>query len=61
MLGHGEGYVNGGCGRDDASAGDGDAVALPDSYRDGFRNSFRPSCHAANCTLMSSCATASVL
>ena len=31
------------------------------SYRRGFRNSFWPSCHAANCALMSSWATASVL
>ena len=30
-------------------------------YRGGFRNSFFPSCHAANCALMSSWAAASDL
>jgi hypothetical protein len=42
-----------------------DTVELPSQrgkcYRGGFRNNFWPSCHAANCALMSSWATASDL
>jgi hypothetical protein len=42
-----------------------DTVEVPsqrgECYRGGFRNSFFPSCHAANCALMSSWAAASDL